>query len=250
LYSIFEIMPAPHPAPALPSALPPAVWRGDSLDTGIRAGQPSGFAALDALLPGGGWPLGGLTEILQAQPGALEWRLLGPSLRQAGDAPLLLVHPPAMPHLPGLRGEGLGPLVWIDAATPQQQLWATEQALQSSGAAAVLAWLPQARPEQLRRLQVHALGAGMPAFIFRPLAARAQSSAAPLRLLLRAASAWQLEVQLFKRRGPAHAGWLQLAAVPAALDPLLTPRLREIAPRPERQPRQPAHAVDRAAVGL
>ncbi|HEY4082953.1 MAG TPA: translesion DNA synthesis-associated protein ImuA [Burkholderiaceae bacterium] len=245
-------MPSPRPVPALPSA----VWRGDSLDTGVRPGQPSGFAALDALLPGGGWPLGGLTEILQPQAGALEWRLLGPALRGAGKAaaPLLLIHPPGAPHLPGLHGEGLGPLVWIDAATPQQQLWATEQAVQSSGASAVLAWLPQARPEQMRRLQVHALGAQMPVFVFRSVAAREQSSAAPLRLQLRAASSpgsiWQLEVQLFKRRGPAHAGWLSLSAVPATLDPLLTPRLREIAPRPLRVPRTTPHVVDRVTAGF
>ena len=246
-------MPPHRPVPALPSA----VWRGDSLDTGVRPGQPSGFAALDALLPGGGWPLGGLTEILQAQAGALEWRLLGPTLRCASKTaalPLLLIQPPCAPHLPGLHGDGLGPLVWIDAATPQQQLWATEQAVQSSGASAVLAWLPQARPEQIRRLQVHALGAQMPVFVFRSVTAREQSSAAPLRLQLRAASSpgsiWQLEVQLFKRRGPAHAGWLSLSAVPATLDSLLTQRLREIAPRPPRVPRTTPHVVDRVTAGF
>ena len=121
--------------------------------------------------------------------------------------------------------------------------------MQSSGAAAVLAWLPQARPEQMRRLQVHALGAQMPIFVFRSLAAREQSSAAPLRLLLRAASLWQLEVQLFKRRGPAHVSWLSLSAIPATLDPLLTPRLRDIAPRPARLPRTTPHVVDRVTAG-
>jgi len=56
------------------------IWRGDSLN---RAGAPvvsSGFPALDAELPGGGWPAGALTEILPAHEGIGELRLLGPAL--------------------------------------------------------------------------------------------------------------------------------------------------------------------------
>ena len=47
---------------------------------------------------------------------------------------------------------------------------------------AVLAWLPEARPEQIRRLQVNALSSDAPAFLVRPERVGQQSSAAPLRL--------------------------------------------------------------------
>ena len=41
---------------------------------------PSGFDALDAHLPGGGWPRRALTELLLPQPGVGEIRLLADSL--------------------------------------------------------------------------------------------------------------------------------------------------------------------------
>ena len=47
-------------------ALPP-LWRADRLDSRCAAAgeaQPTGHAALDAELPGGGWPAAGLTELL------------------------------------------------------------------------------------------------------------------------------------------------------------------------------------------
>ena len=56
----------------------PSVWRGRS-----RAAVETlstGFAALDAGLPGGGWPRHGLVEVLTPQPGAGELYLLLPVL--------------------------------------------------------------------------------------------------------------------------------------------------------------------------
>jgi protein ImuA len=46
-----------------------------------------------------------------------------------------------------------GPTLARDAAA---RVWACEQALRCAGVSAVLAWLPQVRPEQLRRLQMAA----------------------------------------------------------------------------------------------
>src|SRR2546427_10431420 len=80
----------------------PDIWRGDSLN---RAGAPvvsCGFPALDAELPGRGWPAGALTEILPAHEGIGELRLLGPALaglsRRGPRAPL--GPPPPLPHPP------------------------------------------------------------------------------------------------------------------------------------------------------
>lgn len=232
------------------------LWRGASLGAATEPTLPSGFAALDAQLPGGGWPLRAVTELLTPQPGVLEWRLLAPALRHwwAGQAlpagaagrraakaapalrALLLINPPHTPHLPGLQALGLPPqaLVWVDAATPAQQLWAAEQAIKSR--VAVLAWLPEARPEQIRRLQVSALGSDVPAFLVRPERAGQQSSAAPLRLVVKPGDGWDLAVHLLKRRGPAHEGWLTLPAVPGAIEPLLTAARRKSAPAPINAP--------------
>lgn len=250
--------------PILPEALGQAVWRGSQLAGQAGPVLASGFAALDAALPGGGWPCQGLSEILQPQGGACEWRLLAPALRglAAGAAPgrgaarpLLLIDPPRTPHLPGLVAAGLAPqqFIWLAPASPRHALWALEQAIKSNAAAAILAWLPQVRPEQLRRLQACAAGAQAPVFLFRPLEAAAQSSAAPLRLSLAPGPDWQLRVQLIKRRGPAQLDALLLPALPAALADVLAPRLLRstaalAAPTPPTRPRPlPRHALARPA---
>ena len=152
---------------------------------------------------------------------------------------LLLINPPHAPHLPGLQALGLPPaaLVWVAAATPAEALWAAEQAVKSR--VAVLAWLPEARPEQVRRLQVNALGSDAPLFLIRPERAGQQSSAAPLRLVVKPGEGWRLDVHLLKRRGPAHAGWLKLAAVPGAVEPLLTAAKRKGPPAPAPTPARP-----------
>ncbi|MDQ5926113.1 MAG: protein ImuA, partial [Pseudomonadota bacterium] len=67
-----------------PAALPPhlaaLVWQGEAMGHHQAHVVASGHAALDAVLPDGGWPCQSLTEILQAQAGLGEWRLLAPAL--------------------------------------------------------------------------------------------------------------------------------------------------------------------------
>lgn len=227
------------------------VWRASSLGEALSPCVSSGFAALDAELAGGGWPTRCVSEILSAQHGTLEWRLLAPALRtllalpgqkaatprrtrplsNSAGRPLLLINPPHTPHLPGLQACGLPAehLIWIAAESAQQQLWALEQAIKANAAAAILAWLPQARPEQIRRLQSCALGADAPIFLFRPWAAQQQSSAAPLRVGLSPGPDWCLQLHILKRRGPLHAGLLHLPALPAELAQVLTPRMLAMA---------------------
>lgn len=210
------------------AAVDAALWRGDELGRAVAEVQPTGFAALDRELPGGGWPCRGLTELLQPQPGTLEWRLLGPALRALASAGrgIVLVAPPWRPHLPGLRQVGLDErqLVWVQAETVAERLWCTEQLVKANAFGALVAWLPQARPEQVRRLQVCALASEGLVFLCRPAAARHESSAAPLRLLARPRPDWALELQVLKRRGPALDEPLVLQAVPGSLQAVLTPR--------------------------
>ena len=100
---------------------------------------------------------------------------------------VLLVGPPHPPHPPGLRADGISErgLVWLQAHTMAERLWTTEQLLKARAPGVLVAWLPQARPEQLRRLQVLAGAAQGPVFVCRPQAAAREASAAPLRLLVR-----------------------------------------------------------------
>jgi protein ImuA len=93
--------------------------------------------------------------------------------------------------------------------------------------AAVLLWLPPGRGQTagLRRLQVHSLQGRRPVFVFRPLAAQAESSPAPLRLVLEASRPTALMLRLLKRRGPAHELPVELPAWPDGLGAVLARRL-------------------------
>ena len=221
--------------PPLPPAVAAAVWRGDQLGRAPAAARSSGFAALDAQLPGGGWPCQGLTELLCPPPGMLVWRLLAPLLRApaspvpaASAAPVLLVGPPHRPHPPGLRADGIDEraLVWLQAQSPAERLWTTEQLLKARTPGVLIVWLPQARAEQLRRLQVLAGTGQGPVFVCRPQAAAREASAAPLRLCLRGGESWwSLRVDVLKRPGPPLMRTLSLPSVPAGLAAVLPPRL-------------------------
>ena len=127
-----------------PGELPPeieqAIWRG--CDLGAQAGEvvSSGFEALDAELPGGGWPCQSIAEVLSPQPSVLEWRVIGPALRAivAAGRNVVVVGPPKTPHLPGLRHSGIDEkhLVWVRADTPAERLWCTEQLVKSGACGA------------------------------------------------------------------------------------------------------------------
>jgi len=229
-------------APSTPlnlHALPADVWHAHTLARGQLPVRASGHAALDAQLPGGGWPLGALTEILQPAGVHSEWRLLLPALVHSGPGPVLLVGAPHLPFAPALAAQGLDAqrLIWVQAPGAQARLWATEQALRCAEVAAVLAWLPTARSEQLRRLQMAAADYSKLLFVMRPSGAQQEASPAALRLQvepqaaaapvsLTAAAGPQppahgLQVHVLKRRGPPLAHPLQLPARSARLNLLL-----------------------------
>ncbi|HAJ14232.1 MAG TPA: translesion DNA synthesis-associated protein ImuA [Comamonadaceae bacterium] len=209
----------------LPRSVAAAVWRADQLGTVAHATLSSGFDVLDAALPGGGWPCRGLTELLCSQAGVLEWRLLGPALRaqQAGpQGPLVLVAPPWVPHVPGLRSLGIDErrLVWIDARSSAERVWVVEQLLRAHPVGSVLAWLPDVRAVQLRKLQVLAGQAGVehgPVFVFRDGPAALDASPVPLRVRVRPGPGLMLQVELLKRPGAPLDRVLTLMAEPPGL---------------------------------
>ena len=210
-----------------PGLLHEALWRASELGTQVHRSVSTGWEALDRELPGGGWPLQSITEVLSPQPSVLEWRLLSNTLRQVKDGQVIVIGPPKRPHLPGLLQCGLDQrrLVWIQADGPAERLWVTEQVIRANAAGAVLAWLPQARQDQLRRLQVSAQACDCPIFLMRPQTARHEASPAPLRVHATFSVDWELQVHVFKRRGPVHETPLVLPSVPTGLTRLLTPRL-------------------------
>ncbi len=244
---------------ALPPQVAAALWQGDALGAAVGRTVASGHAALDAHLPGGGWPCGQLTEVLQAPGVHGEWRLLGPALAHLVGPALVLIGPPWHPHLPGLRQHGLAKpqVIWVDVTRQADRLWATEQALKANVAAAVLAWLPQARPEHLRRLQVCAQRHEAPVFVFRPAAARQEPSAAPLRLLLACGATGTLampaapippegalHLRILKRRGAPMSDQIILPARPGPWARVLAHRAHRGTPAPVWAPLQPQGAPD------
>lgn len=215
---------------ALPACVEAALWKGNQLGGPINPTLSTGFPSLDEQLVGGGWPCNGLTEILATQFSMLEWRLLAPALRQVCDAgrDIVIVGPPKHPYPPGLRQDGIDTkrLVWVNVDAPAERLWATEQAIKSNACGAMLAWLPQVRAEQIRRLQVLAMSCDAPVFLFRLTSVASDSSAAPLRVIAGMNEDWELQVQVLKRRGPPLEDVLHLPSIPGGVEPLMTPRLR------------------------
>lgn len=163
----------------------PAIWRGRN--AAQPRGLPSGFAALDQLLPGKGWPRTGLIEILVARFGSGELSLLLPALaaltRSASARWCVWVSPPLMPFAPALvaRGMVLERVAVVGGARP---LWAFEQTLGSGACDAVLAWAQRPRPREIRRLQLAAERGRTLGVLFRPRRAAREASGAVLRLAL------------------------------------------------------------------
>lgn len=181
----------------------------------------TGLAALDQALPGGGWPLGALIEIMLERHGLGELKLLMPALASLsrervgnGRHPqrwIVWVAPPFIPYAPALASYGLelDRMLWVHP--PQnpagddnsEVLWAMEQALRSGSSAAVLAWVKRTDSAVLRRLQLAAEEGSSLAVLFRPEAAMRESSPAALRLALRGGDVGT-DVEVLKcRRGKA-----------------------------------------------
>jgi cell division inhibitor SulA/protein ImuA len=182
----------------------PALWRGRS--AARLAVLPSGFAALDEHLPGGGWPRSGLIEILTARFGSGELSLLMPLLaavtRATGARWCVWVAPPLMPFAPALAAAGvvLDRVAVVGGARP---LWAFEQVLRSGACDVALAWERTPKARELRRLQLAAERGRTLGVLFRPRSAARQASPALLRLGL-APSAGGARVTLLKGRSAAR----------------------------------------------
>jgi hypothetical protein len=173
------------------------VWKlKDASAAPTRPVWSTGRSALDARLPGGGWPTASLIEVLLDDTGLGEVQLFLPALvecqRRAAhggsdDAPWLVwIAPPHEPYAPALAQQGieLGRLLIVRPASATEALWAAEQALGSGVCAAVLLWLKGTDDRWLRRLKLAAEAGGALGVLFRPERHRFESSPASVRLLM------------------------------------------------------------------
>ncbi len=186
----------------------PDVWVGGGAERpgGGAAVLPTGIAALDALLPGGGLPLGAVTEILLPQEGIGELRLLVPALAEQSRQGrwIAWIDPPHVPYAPALAAMGvrLSRVLLVSAGTDRDRLWAAGQCLRSGACGAVLAWPGECGDRALRRLQLAAGKGGGVGVLFRPELSAAHPSHAALRLRL-ARSPRGAVVEILKGRGGA-----------------------------------------------
>ena len=189
----------------------PAIWRGDTCAPEPSA-LPSGFAALDAVLPGRGWPQGALTEILLEREGIGEIRLTLPALArvQAQGRDVVWIAPPHKPYAPALAVAGLdlARFYVVHCHESKDALWAFDQALRAPECGAVFAWLPTHDERALRRLQVAAREGRTWGVLWRRPGQRGSATAAPLRLALSPCAEphlgshfRNLAVHVLKRRG-------------------------------------------------
>jgi len=185
------------------------VWRGKGASV-ARAVIPTGFAELDGHLPGGGWPLGAITEVFVDGYGIGELALLMPALAALTKVDpakppkwVAWIAPPFVPYVPALQQHGVNidrQLMIHPTAGNKGRLWAIEQVVRSGSSAGVLAWVAAAEDVMLRRLQLAAEDQGCWVLLFRPANASQQRSTAALRIRLSRAPA-ATRVQIFKCRG-------------------------------------------------
>ena len=189
----------------------PGVWRGGELEHAQQPAVPTGHAALDAELPGGGWPSGTLSEVLHDGVGIGEVTFLGGALARASEGNRLVawINPPHLPYAPALAQAGIAleRCLVVRPANREDALWAAEQALKSGACGAVMLWLEEAAARRhdeyawLRRLQMSAESGRSMAIFFRSTAAERHSTPAHLRVVL-SREEGVLKARIPKRRGP------------------------------------------------
>ncbi|HZP13850.1 MAG TPA: translesion DNA synthesis-associated protein ImuA [Nevskiaceae bacterium] len=187
------------------------LWRGGA-QAHVRA-QATGFAALDARLPGGGWPIGALSEIVHERVGVGEIALVAPMLARLTQAGRWVgfVSPPFTPYAPALAQAGieLSRVLVVDPPDRAQGAWAAEQLLRA-GAGAVLAWSKATDLQTLRRLQLAAEAADNIALLYRSGSAAHGFSPTALRLRVWR-EAGSARVEILKCRGSHSAAPVPLA---------------------------------------
>lgn len=194
----------------------PKLWRASEQksDQSEHRYIPTGYPSLEENLPGNGWPVGALTEIVSDAVGIGELRLVMPalaSLTRKGRW-LVWITPPYIPYAPALARYGivLSRTMVVQAVSHLESIWAAEQILRNHMAGAVLLWSYPNDGRKLRRLQLAAEAGGSWGVLFTR--SPSHSSPAALRLRLDTSSfetTREPMVQVLKCRGgsPGEFSW-------------------------------------------
>jgi protein ImuA len=197
----------------------PAIFRfGDVQQVGERV-LSTGFESLDQAL-GGGWPMGGLIEMLCDRVGIGEASLLLPVLPKAEDSLLLdneavmmireqavATRFPSIMYAPALdfHGVDLERVYFVDTNSMIKTLWVLEQALLSRAMSHVFAWIQQTPNNvSMRRIAYAARRTRSLSFLMRPIAAARTASPAELRLVIEAGEYGATKITVIKNRGLAR----------------------------------------------
>lgn len=180
------------------------LWRANEWRQTKIAAIATGYDDLDNALPGDGWPLGAITEILYAKRGIGELRLVLPALAELSQRDnrwQLWLNPPLLPNAPSLQHWQLDirRLLISRTANANDLCYCLEKSLQSGGCQAALVWTEHLDKPLMRRIQLAAESCNAPVFFLRPQRFSQQPSIAALRLALEGPQT----LHILKRR----AGW-------------------------------------------
>jgi hypothetical protein len=146
------------------------VWRGLHSENQSWPVIATGFPELDALLPGGGWPLGGVLEILSTCLGVGELNLMLPAMAYLTQAKrwIAWVAPPQQVYAPALAQAGidLAYVLIVDCPHEADIPWSLEKLLRSGRCGMTLAWPRRLSDHQIRRLQLAAEAGSALAVLF------------------------------------------------------------------------------------
>jgi protein ImuA len=189
--------------------LHPSLWRASQLGRSFGEYIDCGHTSLADELPGAGWPLANLTELLVQQAGSAELQLLSPALAQLREGQIILLNTPYQPQILALSALrlDLSRVLWLPCSKPQDALWAAEQIVKNQACSALLLWQPARqnfKSDALRRLHLAAQNGRCLFCLIRPWESQLSPSPAPLRLKL-ALDSTGLQIEVFKRRGAQQA---------------------------------------------
>lgn len=201
------------------------LWRGSQLGRASGQTVDTGYAALSAELPGGGWPQGALVELLLQQKGTGEIRLLAPALASISSRSIAVLQPPHLLNAAALPYVGVPTekIILLRPKLTADALWSAEQILKAGTCGALIFWQENIRTESLRRLQVVAKACNALFFVIRPLARAVDPSPAELRLTVRPCEGG-VSIEVIKRKGRTMAGSLVIELRPSSI--LLSPHGR------------------------
>lgn len=196
----------------------------------------TGIAALDRLLPEGGFARGALVEWL-GEPGAGASSLALAAAREAcreGGALVAIDRPRRLyPPAAAMLGVDLERLIVVRPQNQADERWAVHQALSCPAVAAVLCWPEKLDDRTFRRWQLAAERGKCLGLVVRPEQALAQPAWSEVRLLVRALPAEgnrRMRVEVVHSRGASAEKCVELEFDDATSAVHLAPELADSTP--------------------